>query len=241
MNERKQKVLNITLSSLYGIFYTLMIFTIPIVFILLCRSFYFSQISYLNILDYLSYYGFDYTYLDVKEAYNALLDSLIYGYPFSEGVFYYSEEGMAHFLDCIPLFNLAIYNCLISSIGFITLHILKKVKVFTNLKVKGLSSLSLTPLVFVFIIIVFVFIALIDFNTAFTIFHSIFFPGKTNWIFQFENDPIILIFPAEFFMNCAIFIAIFFIIFAFTPLIKEIVKLIKEKRKSKDLQDNINS
>lgn len=35
-------------------------------------------------------------------------------------------------------------------------------------------------------------------------FHSIFFPGKDNWLFDPVTDPVILILPEAFFRNCAI-------------------------------------
>ena len=38
----------------------------------------------------------------------------------------------------------------------------------------------------------------------FTVFHSIFFPGKDNWLFDPVTDPVILILPEAFFRNCAI-------------------------------------
>ena len=39
---------------------------------------------------------------------------------------------------------------------------------------------------------------------SFTLFHTLFFPGKTNWIFDWRTDPVILILPEAFFRNCAI-------------------------------------
>ena len=49
-------------------------------------------------------------------------------------------------------------------------------------------------------------LAAIDFDRAFTIFHTIFFPGKDNWLFDPAEDQIIKILPQTFFMNCAILI-----------------------------------
>ena len=51
-------------------------------------------------------------------------------------------------------------------------------------------------------------LAATDFDRAFVIFHSIFFPGKTNWIFDWRTDPIILLLPEDFFRNCAILILV---------------------------------
>ena len=49
-------------------------------------------------------------------------------------------------------------------------------------------------------------LAALDFDRAFVIFHSIFFPGKDNWIFDWRTDPIILFLPQDFFRNCAVLI-----------------------------------
>lgn len=49
-------------------------------------------------------------------------------------------------------------------------------------------------------------LAALDFDRAFTVFHSIFFPGKDNWLFDPATDPVILILPEEFFRSCAILI-----------------------------------
>lgn len=40
--------------------------------------------------------------------------------------------------------------------------------------------------------------AVIDFTGLFTAFHHMFFPGKTNWVFDWRTDEIILILPEIF-------------------------------------------
>lgn len=52
--------------------------------------------------------------------------------------------------------------------------------------------------------------ALIGFNQFFILFHGIFFPGQTNWLFDPATDPIILALPEMYFMHCFI---IFFILY----------------------------
>ena len=49
-------------------------------------------------------------------------------------------------------------------------------------------------------------LAALDFDRAFVVFHSIFFPGKDNWRFDPAADQIIEILPQEFFRNCALLI-----------------------------------
>ena len=61
----------------------------------------------------------------------------------------------------------------------------------------------------------------LDFDRAFVIFHSIFFPGKTNWVFDWYADPIIRVLPQEFFMDCAILIGVGLIAMAVGILVWE--------------------
>ena len=49
-------------------------------------------------------------------------------------------------------------------------------------------------------------LAALDFDRAFVLFHTVFFPGKTNWVFDWRTDPIILLLPQSFFRNCALLI-----------------------------------
>ena len=62
-------------------------------------------------------------------------------------------------------------------------------------------------------------LAALDFDRAFVIFHQIFFPGKSNWLFDWRTDPIILALPQEFFRNCAILIGAGLVIFSLSLLI----------------------
>ena len=57
------------------------------------------------------------------------------------------------------------------------------------------------------IILIVAVLAATDFDRAFAIFHSVFFPGKENWLFDPATDPVILLLPEEFFRHCAIAIA----------------------------------
>ena len=64
-------------------------------------------------------------------------------------------------------------------------------------------------------------LAALDFDRAFVIFHSIFFPGKTNWVFDWYADQIIRVLPQAFFMNCAILIGLGLITMAVGILVWE--------------------
>ena len=45
-----------------------------------------------------------------------------------------------------------------------------------------------------------------NFDHAFTVFHSLFFPGKDNWIFDLAQEPIITLMTEDFFRTCAVLI-----------------------------------
>ena len=166
------------------------------------RPFYYAQIEPLDIPDMTGY-----TAEQIREGYDEVLDYLTRpGGNFSAGVFRFSEEGASHFADCKGLFNLNLAGFLISSSAIVLLAVLwKKGKVkFTNplrmhpVAFSGVATLSLFALIGG--------VAALDFDTAFVVFHSIFFPGKDNWLFDPGTDEIILAMPEEFFMNCAILI-----------------------------------
>jgi len=72
----------------------------------------------------------------------------------------------------------------------------------------------------------------IDFDTAFTVFHSIFFPGKTNWRFNSRTDEIITALPEVFFMRCAILIVSGIVIISLVLiLVPTVKKFINGKRR----------
>jgi integral membrane protein (TIGR01906 family) len=54
--------------------------------------------------------------------------------------------------------------------------------------------------------------AITDFNRAFVLFHKVFFPGKSNWLFDPNTDQIINILPEEFFAACGALIGVVLLI-----------------------------
>ena len=72
----------------------------------------------------------------------------------------------------------------------------------------------------------------IDFSKAFVIFHKIFFPGKDNWQFS-QDDEIINILPQEFFMSCAILIAVSIIAISLIIIIFQLIKRKKARKTTK--------
>jgi integral membrane protein (TIGR01906 family) len=161
----------------------------------------------------------------IKAAYDQTLDFLtLPNVEFGTGVFKFTEDGKAHFYDCKVLFNLNLTVLIIAFAVATTLFVLDKTKVVKlcrpfNMSVTFISALS--------IFIVFGILALVvavDFDTAFTVFHKIFFPGKDNWLFDPRYDQVLNILPEEFFMNCAILIGASIILISVGIIVFQLVK-----------------
>ena len=166
------------------------------------RPFYYAQIESLEITERTGR-----SYEEIKEGYDEVLDYLtLPGKEFGTGSFAFSETGESHFADCKRLFNLNATAFLVSLAALVIILILKRIG-----KVKISSPFGFFPTFFAGATMLSLFLLLsiavaIDFDAAFVVFHSVFFPGKDNWIFSPSKDEIILAMPQEFFMNCAILI-----------------------------------
>ena len=81
----------------------------------------------------------------------------------------------------------------------------KKIELFRpfNFGITFFSSISIFIISFILVCVV-----AIDFDSAFIVFHHIFFPGKYNWQFNPNEMEIINVLPQQFFMNCAILIVV---------------------------------
>ncbi len=142
---------------------------------------------------------------EILANYNTVMDFLS---PFSSSDFdlpslKYSEQGASHFYDCKPIFNAVYFLGAMSGLFLLLLAFLKRKKVSAyHLKTSGAVTLAIPALFCAFL--------LVDFDRAFVLFHKIFFNGDT-WLFDPITDEIINILPAEFFMHCALFIALIWV------------------------------
>lgn len=226
---------NKLLTGLLGFFIAILIITFSIGLPIYFRPFYYLQIDLLNIEEYVAYIE-DYssfTREDIKEAFDEVMDYLtLPGNEFGTGKFPYSEEGKSHFVDCKGLFDLNLYAFIISLVGFSVLMILKKAGVFQLWRPFGMniafSSGAYTLGGFALI----GGLVAIDFDKAFTIFHTLFFPGKDNWIFNPYTDGIIMILPQDFFMNCAILIFASIILLCLGCICSGLIEKYKEKMRA---------
>ena len=143
----------------------------------------------------------------IIDAYDEVLDFLTKnGREFGTGELPYSEEGKGHFEDCKVLFDLNKYAFMISMAIVVVLTLLNCFGVIKLLRPRGFSLTFIAGVGTLSLFLVLALVVSVDFDTAFTVFHKIFFPGKDNWMFDPNKDPIIMFMPQRFFMNCAILI-----------------------------------
>lgn len=146
-----------------------------------------------------------YSESQIREAYDEVLDYLtLPGREFGTGVMPCSEEAAEHFADCKGLFDLNAGILIGSAAVLILLFVVRKK--WGPYRIGRRSAPFYAAVLSVTVPIVIGALAAIDFERAFVIFHSIFFPGKTNWLFNWYDDQIIRVLPQEFFRNCAILI-----------------------------------
>lgn len=109
----------------------------------------------------------------------------------------YSNEGKIHFQEVKIIFNTLDYFILFSFFLLIILFVFSK---DTFIKILKWSSvlLATTPLIFLIPIV-------INFDKTFDTLHLILF-NNDYWLLDYRMDPIINIFPQEFFFHCSILI-----------------------------------
>lgn len=222
----------VLLNIIYAIVLFLFIISLAISLPILCRFIHTLCIEPMHIVENLNNYtGKSYTYDDVVEAYNEILDYCVFYTKFGAGKLLYPEEDVLHFEDCRILFTLDLSVLLVTFILIIVFKIIEKKKRVIMFKpvtylVTGILTIVL-PLVLGGL-------CAIDFDAAFVKFHEIFFPGKGNWVFDPKVNYIILILPEDFFMVCAIVIGAGVVLGAVTLIILFAVKRKKYRNAKRD-------
>ena len=238
MTKIKNKTINGIISAVFVIALILFIITASIGLPIYFRPFYYSQIDTLGIKEEVMYYsdalelGFTEEQITnevLKEAYDEVLDYLTVGTEFGTGIFKYSESGKSHFVDCKVLFDLNATVLIISFALVVTIILLAKFKVIKLAKPFGFNLFFFAGCGTLAVFAIVGALAAIDFDTAFTVFHKILFPGKDNWYFDPRHDQIILALPQEFFMGCAILIFVSIIVLTSASIIYGVI----DKKKSK--------
>ena len=202
----KQRILSVVLSVVLALFAVSTSIAVPILF----RPFYYAQIDALHLPEQTGW-GKE----TIREAFDDVMDYLLKGEPFGTGELKWSESGKSHFADVKGLFWLDFYLAAATGAGLVLLGLLAKKAPPHRFGGRGPSFWAGIGLLAVFGAVGLC--GAIDFQKAFTVFHSIFFPGKTNWLFDPTTDQIILILPETVFRNYALFaiglIAVFLVIY----------------------------
>lgn len=169
---------------------------------LLVRPFYWAQIQALDIP---ARSGL--TVEQLRDAFGDVMDYCLGLRPdFAAGVLPFSQEGASHFADVRVLFLLDIRLLAVCVTVLLVLYALRRKKGLTLSPLAGHSPGFWAGCGLGGALAIAGALAALDFDRAFTVFHTIFFPGKDNWLFDPATDPVILILPEEFFRNCAILI-----------------------------------
>jgi len=186
---KPSKIFSVLCSLALAVLFASAAIAVPI----LCRPFYYWQSRSLKLAERT---GWDEAV--IREAYDDVMDYLVRDAPFGTGELKWSEDGKEHFSDCKRLFRLDFVLLFVSAAMIIILCILrlkKHIKFFYFMhrtpafwSAAGLATLFSIAAIW----------AAFDFDGLFTAFHSVLFPGKTNWIFDYLTDEIILILPEEF-------------------------------------------
>ena len=176
---------------------------IPIIF----RPFYYWHINLLKLPE-----NTGFSYEQIRTAYDEMMD-FCFGLTktFSTGDLRFSESGMQHFVDVRFLFLLDLAVLVLCVAIMVTVHLMKKKKIVEPQRFYGHTPGYYGAELLAFIFMAITLLSLGNFDRTFVIFHKIFFPGKTNWLFDPFYDQIINVLPEVFFRNCAIAIVVILI------------------------------
>ena len=196
-----------SLSVLLSVLTALVVLTGSIAVPLLCRPFYYAHIGPMGLEDW------GLSRAEIETAYDEMMDFCLgRREEFSAGVLAFSSSGADHFADVRGLFLLdlrVLIAALVLLLGTLALCKMKRVRPHRFLG-RGPGLWAAAGLGAAFLTVGG--LAALDFDRAFVIFHRVFFPGKENWIFDWQTDPIILFLPQDFFRNCAILILVLLLV-----------------------------
>lgn len=189
---------------LIGCIFTLLLISIAVVITINFRPLYYLDINFLRIPE-----SSGYTREEIKANYDALID---YSSPIYTGELTFptlpsSDNGLQHFREVKNIFNFFYILIPISFIiSFIIIQYKRRKKDYSYLLASSITAIVLPSLVAI--------VLAIDFDTAFVVFHKIFF-NNDYWLFDPIADPVIGILPATFFLHCALLIIFIIILGSF--------------------------
>lgn len=166
---------------------------------LLWRGFYYLHIDALSLPEKTGW-----TAAEIRGAFDEMMDFCVFREPFGTGGLKWSQEGYAHFADCEVLFRMDFTAFAVALAAVLLLTHMGRD--YEAVPVLGRGPMFWAGCVLSVGFAVIAGLAALDFDRAFVIFHSLFFPGKTNWIFDYRVDQIIEVLPQVVFRNYAILI-----------------------------------
>lgn len=226
---KTSKPLSLLLSALTA----LGVLTASVAVPLLCRPFYYAHIAPMKLAELTGL-----TVEQIHRAYDEMMDFCLgLRRDFAAGELWFSQSGADHFRDVRVLFLVDLAVLAVSMVALVALFVYCRKKRlrpycfgghgpgFWSAVGLGASFLTVGGL------------AALDFDRAFVIFHSLFFPGKENWLFDYREDPIILLLPEEFFRNCAILILALLLVWCAILIVSDLVaNRMRQRRREENLQ-----
>ena len=134
---------------------------------------------------------------EILDNYNALIDynSVFYPEPLQFPTFLMSEAGRTHFEEVKAIFSFFQVALIISAVtSAMCCFVLIRNRHFSFLAAGGVLSLVIPSVVVIVM-------AAVGWERFFIMFHEIFF-NNDFWVFDAQTDPVILILPDAFFLNC---------------------------------------
>ncbi|MBO6159355.1 MAG: TIGR01906 family membrane protein [Firmicutes bacterium] len=203
---------SIILTIVWILILMLLVISGSIGLVLLIRPLYYMQIGPLKLEEVLIPFAEGARTLsraEIIEAYDEMMDYCLGISPlFSTGVLAFSAEGASHFADVKGLFLLDLWVLGITGTLSLAWLIFRNRIPVRSRKIAGLHAGFWAGALLLGIFALIGILGAIDFDRFFTIFHHVFFPGKTNWIFDYRYDQIIGILPETVFSNFALMIVI---------------------------------
>ena len=166
---------------------------------LLWRGFYYLHITGLGLAEKTGWSS-----VEIRAAFDEMMDYCVFRQAFGTGVLKWSAEGAAHFADCELLFRLDFTILAVSLAAVLLLWHMGRDYGAVSFGNRGPLFWAGSVLAGLFLVIGS--LGALDFDRTFVVFHSLFFPGKSNWIFDWRVDEIILVLPQVVFRNYAILI-----------------------------------
>lgn len=186
------------LSALTSLLLAVTVLTGAVAVPILWRGFYDLQISALNLPA-----ATGYSAEVIREAFDEVMNYLVWGAEFGVGQLTYSAEGFAHFADCQFLFRL---DFLAFGVSLLAVLLILGLCHGKKLRLHRFCGHGVAFWAFVgsaLCLLILGVWAVADFTSLFTALHHLAFPHKVNYSFDPVTDPIILLLPEAFWLRVA--------------------------------------